>query len=83
VLNSGLRKLVILDRGGGRFQPREIVVGPESDGYAAVSDGLNAGDRVVTSAQFLIDSESNLHEALGAMSLAPAAAVSPAAAQTR
>jgi multidrug efflux pump subunit AcrA (membrane-fusion protein) len=83
VLNSGLRKLVILDLGGGRFQPREIAVGAESDGFVAVSGAIAAGDRVVTSAQFLIDSESNLHEALGAMSLSPSAAVSPAAAGSR
>ncbi len=83
VLNSGLRKLVILELGAGRFAPREITVGPESDGYLAVTNGLTAGDRVVTSAQFLIDSESNLHEALGAMSLSPSAAVPSAAAGAR
>ncbi|HVA81799.1 MAG TPA: efflux RND transporter periplasmic adaptor subunit, partial [Candidatus Binataceae bacterium] len=83
VLNSGLRKVVILDLGGGRFEPREISVGSESDGYVAVSEGLAPGDRVVTSAQFLIDSESNLHEALGAMSLTPQAAASPRAPETR
>ncbi|MHB8381576.1 MAG: efflux RND transporter periplasmic adaptor subunit [Candidatus Binataceae bacterium] len=83
VLNSGLRKLVILDLRAGRFLPREITAGPESDGFLAVVAGLAAGDRVVTSAQFLIDSESNLHEALEAMSLAPSAAESPAAGDSR
>jgi Cu(I)/Ag(I) efflux system membrane fusion protein len=76
VLNSGLRRIVIMDLGNGHFRPREITVGPEIGGYFAVS-GLRPGDRVVTSAQFLIDSESNLHEALTAMS--PAETPSPAA----
>jgi multidrug efflux pump subunit AcrA (membrane-fusion protein) len=67
VLNSGLRRIVILDLGDGHFRPREIKVGNEIGGYFAVHSGLRAGDRVVTSAQFLIDSESNLHEALSAM----------------
>jgi Cu(I)/Ag(I) efflux system membrane fusion protein len=67
VLNSGLRRIVILDLGGGHFRPREIKVGPEIGGYFAVESGLRRGDRIVTSAQFLIDSESNLHEALSAM----------------
>lgn len=72
VLNSGLRRIVILDLGGGHFRPREIKVGPEIGGYFAVHEGLKPGDRVVTSAQFLIDSESNLHEALSAMAPADA-----------
>jgi Cu(I)/Ag(I) efflux system membrane fusion protein len=77
VLNSGLRRIVIMDLGNGHFRPREITVGPEIGGYFAVLSGLRPGDRVVTSAQFLIDSESNLHEALTAMS--PAETPSPAA----
>jgi membrane fusion protein, copper/silver efflux system len=67
VLNSGLRRVVILALGDGRFRPREIEVGTESGGYFQVLGGLAQGDRVVTSAQFLIDSESNLHEAFDAM----------------
>ncbi len=69
VLDSGVRHVVIVDRGEGHFAPREIRIGPESGGYYPVLDGLRSGERVVTSAQFLIDSESNLHEALGAMAL--------------
>jgi RND family efflux transporter MFP subunit len=71
VLNSGLRRLVIVDLGGGHFEPREISVGIESSGYFQVLSGLEPGDRIVTSAQFLIDSESNLNEVLGAMALRP------------
>ena len=69
VLDSGVRKIVIVDLGQGRFEPREVEVGNESGGYFPISKGLSQGERVVTSAQFLIDSESNLHEALEAMSL--------------
>lgn len=77
VLNSGLRRIVILDLGGGHFRPREIQVGREIGGYFTVQSGLRPGDRVVTSAQFLIDSESNLHEALSAMAPAETPAAEP------
>ncbi|MGH7813728.1 MAG: efflux RND transporter periplasmic adaptor subunit [Candidatus Binataceae bacterium] len=76
VLNSGVRNLVIVARGGGHFEPREVEVGAQSSGYFAVLSGLRPGERVVTSAQFLIDSESNLNEALSAM--APPAPKTPA-----
>lgn len=69
VLDSGVRKVVIVDLGHGHFEPREIEVGTASGGYFPILKGLSKGERVVTSAQFLIDSESNLHEALEAMSL--------------
>ncbi|MGH7985216.1 MAG: efflux RND transporter periplasmic adaptor subunit [Candidatus Binataceae bacterium] len=67
VLNSGVRRIVIVARGGGHFEPREIKAGRESAGYVQVLAGVTPGERVVTSAQFLIDSESNLNEALNAM----------------
>jgi RND family efflux transporter MFP subunit len=73
VLNSGVRHIVIVDKGGGHFEPREIRIGAESSGSYPVLSGLAQGQRVVTSAQFLIDSESNLHEALNAMALKPQA----------
>lgn len=69
VLDSGVRRVVIVARGGGHFEPRQIKVGTQSEGYFQVLDGLREGDRVVTSAQFLIDSESNLKETLSAMTL--------------
>jgi len=72
VLDSGVRKIVIIALGGGRFAPREIKLGTQSEDYFQVIDGLRLGERVVTSAQFLIDSESNLSEALNAMTLSPA-----------
>jgi RND family efflux transporter MFP subunit len=77
VLNSGVRSVVIVALGDGHFAPREIKVGAESSGYFAVLSGLRRGERVVTSAQFLIDSESNLNEALKAMTLDRGAAPAP------
>jgi RND family efflux transporter MFP subunit len=78
VLNSGIRRVVIVDLGNGHFMPRVITRGPESEGYISVLSGLKEGERVVTSGQFLIDSESNLREALNAMALSAGAGSGPA-----
>jgi membrane fusion protein, copper/silver efflux system len=67
VLRTGERNLVILAEGEGRFAPREVTLGSEGEGAAEVLSGLQAGDKVVTSAQFLIDSESNLRESIQKM----------------
>ncbi len=67
VLRTGERNVVIVALGDGRFAPREVVLGPQGDGFVQVLEGLNDGDEVVTSAQFLIDSESNLREAIQKM----------------
>jgi multidrug efflux pump subunit AcrA (membrane-fusion protein) len=67
VIRTGRRTLVIVDLGGGRFAPREIVLGPESDDYVVAVSGLTDGERIVTSAQFLIDSESNIQAAIQKM----------------
>ncbi|WP_336814093.1 efflux RND transporter periplasmic adaptor subunit [Bosea sp. MMO-172] len=64
VIDTGTRRLVILDRGEGRFEPRDVKLGRRGDGMVAVSEGLSEGDRVVVSANFLIDAESNLKAAL-------------------
>ncbi|MBI2253966.1 MAG: efflux RND transporter periplasmic adaptor subunit [Proteobacteria bacterium] len=66
VLDDGLQLTVLIDRGGGRFEPRSIQVGSRADGFVAVTNGLAAGDKVVVSANFLIDAESNLQAALRA-----------------
>lgn len=67
-IDSGTRKVVFLDLGGGRFQPRDIQVGVEAeDGMVEVTWGLDEGDRVVTSGQFLLDAESKLKEAIAKM----------------
>ncbi|MFQ5692570.1 MAG: efflux RND transporter periplasmic adaptor subunit, partial [Nitrospinota bacterium] len=67
VLHSGVRNLVFVDRGKGMFEPREVKLGPKMDGHYMVLKGLSAGEKVVTSANFLIDSESRLMAATGGM----------------
>ena len=64
VLHSGERSVVIVDRGNGTFLPRRVTLGLESDGRWEVLGGVSAGERVVTSSQFLIDSESHLRSAI-------------------
>jgi len=70
VIDSGTRKIVVLDKGEGRFEPREVAVGRRGGGYSEIRNGAAAGDKVVVSTNFLIDAESNLKAAL--QSLMPA-----------
>lgn len=68
IIRTGKRNLVFLDLGGGKFRPQDVVVGPEGeDSMVRVIAGLREGQRIVTSAQFLIDSESRLQEAIQKM----------------
>jgi len=69
IIDTGLRQMAIVDKGSGYFEPREVKVGSKVDDYYEVIKGLKAGERVVTSANFLIDSESKLKEAMGGMSM--------------
>ena len=69
VLDNGDKQYAILAHPNGYFEPREIKIGQPVDEYYPLVSGLEAGDRIVTSAQFLIDSETNLQAAMGAMSL--------------
>jgi Cu(I)/Ag(I) efflux system membrane fusion protein len=64
VIDSGDRQVVIIDRGEGRFEPRQVQIGRRGPGYVEVKEGVVEGDHVVTSANFLIDAESNLKAAL-------------------
>ena len=64
VIDTGERQVVLLDKGEGRFEPRAVKVGVRGEGYTEIRDGVAAGDRVVTAANFLIDAESNLKAAL-------------------
>jgi membrane fusion protein, copper/silver efflux system len=66
VIDSGLRRSVLVAKGEGRFEPREVKLGRSGDGYVEVLEGLAEGEEVVTSANFLIDAESNLRAALRA-----------------
>jgi Cu(I)/Ag(I) efflux system membrane fusion protein len=67
VIDTGDRRLVFLDRADGTIEPRDVEVGAKlPDGYQVLR-GLAKGDRVVTSANFLLDSESSLKAALAAL----------------
>jgi membrane fusion protein, copper/silver efflux system len=68
VIDSGTRKLVLLDLGDGRFEPREVKTGRHGQGAVEIRQGVKEGDKVVTSANFLIDAESNLKAALKGLS---------------
>jgi multidrug efflux pump subunit AcrA (membrane-fusion protein) len=68
-LRTGERNIAVVALGGGRFAPREVELGMEDNGIIQVLSGLEEGDEVVTSAQFLIDSESSLREAIQKMSI--------------
>lgn len=67
VLRTGRRNVLVMDLGEGRFSPREVVLGQEGAGFVEVLEGVSEGERVVTSAQFLIDSEASLQEAVQKM----------------
>lgn len=64
VINTGKRKVVFVDAGDGYFEVREIETGVMADGYIEIKKGLNEGERVVSSANFLVDSEAKLKEAI-------------------
>ena len=67
VIDTGARQVVLLDRGEGRFEPREVKVGARGEGYTEIREGVQAGEQVVTAANFLIDAESNLKAALSGL----------------
>jgi Cu(I)/Ag(I) efflux system membrane fusion protein len=66
VIDNGTRRVVLVDLGDGRFQPRQVRLGAAADGYVEVVEGVGEGETVVVSANFLIDAESNLRAALDA-----------------
>jgi Cu(I)/Ag(I) efflux system membrane fusion protein/cobalt-zinc-cadmium efflux system membrane fusion protein len=65
VLQSGTRQVAFVDEGGGKLTPKDVVLGPHISDDVIVLQGLAAGQRVVTSANFLIDSESQIQAAAG------------------
>ncbi len=67
VIDSGTRQVVLVRLAEGRFEPRAVILGNRGDGYAEVLTGIAEGEQVVTSANFLIDAESNLKAALGGL----------------
>ena len=88
VLQSGTRQIVFVDRGAGYLEPRDVQLGPQAGDQYVVLKGLKPGERIVTSANFLIDSESQLQAAIGSFVPPPpgageaAAMNSPAAKST-
>jgi len=72
VIDSGRRRIVLVQTGEGRFEPREVQLGRRSDDRVQVLEGVKEGEPVVVAANFLIDAESNLKAALGAMTAADA-----------
>jgi Cu(I)/Ag(I) efflux system membrane fusion protein len=67
LIRGGSVDRVVVDLGGGRFRAQPVEVGIEAGNRIEIRSGLSAGDRVVTSGQFLIDSESNLDSAISRM----------------
>jgi RND family efflux transporter MFP subunit len=79
VLQSGTRQMAFVDHGGGYLEPREIELGPRVGDEFIVQKGLKPGERIVTSANFLVDSESQLQAALGSFVPPPPGAGAAAA----
>lgn len=67
ILQTGERNIVFVDMGGGALMPRDVGLGRTAGDYTEILSGLDAGQRVVTSAQFLLNSESNLAEVMKSM----------------
>ncbi len=67
VIDSGTRQIVLVQLARGRFEPRTVKLGMRSENYVEVLEGVVEGEQVVTSANFLIDAESNLKAALSGM----------------
>lgn len=63
IVRTGTASIVFISRGEGRFEPREVILGIESEGRISIVEGIDPGESVVTSSQFLLDSESKLQEA--------------------
>jgi Cu(I)/Ag(I) efflux system membrane fusion protein len=60
VIDTGVRQIVYVDRGGGNFEPREVMLGARTEGFREVLRGIRPGEKVATSAAFLVDSEAQL-----------------------
>jgi len=67
VIDSGVRRIVLVDLGEGRFEPREVRTGARSEDRIEITAGVKEGEPVVVAANFLIDAESNLKAAIGGL----------------
>lgn len=64
IIDNGTKRIVLVAKGDGRFEPRSVKIGRRGDGYVEITEGLRLGEDIVTTATFLIDAESNLQTAL-------------------
>ncbi len=76
VLDTGTRRMVLVQVGEGRFEPREVETGGRGESYIEILEGVRDGEQVVVAANFLIDAESNLKAVMRGMSSPAAAAAS-------
>ena len=67
IVDTGDRQMVFVDKGEGRFEPKDVRLGARGADITEIREGIAAGDKVVVSANFLLDAESNLNSALSAM----------------
>ncbi|MFS8049483.1 efflux RND transporter periplasmic adaptor subunit [Rhizobium sp. BR 314] len=67
VVDTGDRQVVFIDKGDGKFEPKDVKLGVRGENQTEIAEGVVAGDRVVVAANFLLDAESNLNSALSAM----------------
>ena len=79
VLQAGTHQIAFVDHGQGYLEPREIEVGPRVDDRVVVLKGVHAGERIVSSANFLVDSEAQLQAAMGSFAPPPPGAGAAAA----
>lgn len=77
IVDTGERQIVLVDKGEGRFEQRAVKLGARGPEYVAITNGLKEGEKVVTAANFLIDSESNLRAALNGFESKPAETATP------
>ena len=78
VIDTGSEQYVFVDKGQGYFEPRSVKLGPEAGESYAIESGLKAGERVVTAANFILDSESRLKGVIGNMGTPSAVSAGPA-----
>jgi membrane fusion protein, copper/silver efflux system len=79
VLQSGTRQIVFVDKGGGYLEPRDVQLGAKAGDEYIILKGLKPGERIVTSANFLVDSESQLQAAIGSYAPPPSGSGAAAA----
>ncbi|MFJ1311896.1 efflux RND transporter periplasmic adaptor subunit [Agrobacterium sp. P15N1-A] len=67
VIDTGDRQIVFIDKGEGRFEPRDVALGVRGDDRTEITRGIEVGEKIVVAANFLLDAESNLNAALNTL----------------